>query len=107
LHRRITTYRYAKDYEEQIKASILEFFAGNKLPHLEIRYEDLIQHPAETISSLNRFLGTSLTVDDLRSVYRKPLYKNPRSSMLDILKAVLIYLKNYHERKDKPVKQNT
>lgn len=49
---------------------------------------------------MNGFLDTHLTVDDLKSVHRRPLYRNRRTSALNHLKAVLIYVKNYSERKD-------
>jgi hypothetical protein len=104
LHRRITTYRYAKAYEESIRTSILQFLTDRKLAQLEIRYEDLIGRPAETIDALNQFIGTELSVAHLEAVYTKSLYKNPRPSSLDFVKAVLIYLKNFNERKDAPAK---
>ena len=52
------------------------------------------------IGKLNAYLGRNLTVDDLKAIYHLPLYKMPRNSPLDYLKAVLIYLKNYSERFD-------
>lgn len=72
----------------------------NRQRHLELRYEDLIQKPGGSIAALNGFLDTHLTVDDLKSVHRRPPYRNRRTSALNHLKAVLIYVKNYSERKD-------
>ena len=65
-----------------------------------MRYEDLIVHPSETIATLNTYLETGLTIEDLKHIYRKPLYRTPASSTRDFIKAVLIYLKNYSQRID-------
>jgi hypothetical protein len=100
LRRQITTYRYSRAYEERIKRSIINFFEENRLPYFPVGYENLILHPAETIDALNQFLQTSLTVEDLKSVYHKRLYRSPRSSLLNHVKAILIYVKNYSERLD-------
>ncbi len=100
LRRQITSYRYSKRYEAQIKASIEEVLAENKDSHLHLTYEELIEQPAETIGRLNDYLGTALAVEDLQAIYHKPLYKNPRNSVFKHLKAILIYLKNYSERLD-------
>jgi hypothetical protein len=100
LRRQITTYRYSKRYEEKIKNSITSFLTENKLPYLNLSYEELIERPAVAIARLNQHLGTSLSVADLQSVYHKPLYKSPRNSWFKSAKAVLIYLRNYSERLD-------
>jgi hypothetical protein len=100
LRRQITTFRYSRNYELSIQSSVVQFFQRNSLPHLRLSYEDLIVQPAPCIRYLNEFLGTSLTVEDLKAVYRKPLYKSPRSSMVRHLKAFAIYVKNYSERLD-------
>jgi hypothetical protein len=105
LRRQITTYRYSRSYEGRIKRSIIDFVEENRVPYLPVCYEDLILRPAETIDALNRYLQTSLTVEDLKSVYHKRLYKNPRSSLVNHVKAILIYVKNYSERLD--VRPNT
>jgi hypothetical protein len=102
LRRQIRTYRHLTAYEDNIKASITTFLEENHLPWLPLRYEELIQHPSQTLEKLNGHLGTSLTVDDLQKVYTRPLYKAPRSPLLDYAKAVLIYLWNYSERIDVP-----
>jgi len=105
LRRQITTYRYSRDYEERIKQSIVEFFEENKLPFLHLQYESLIEDPVTAIDQLNRHLDAALTVDDLGKVYHRPLHKNPRNSWSKHVKAVLIYMKNYSERRDIAVKQ--
>ena len=100
LRRQITTYRYSKRYEENIRRSTVQFLTENKLPYLNLSYEELIESPRDTVARINDYLGTALTVDDLRRVYHKPLYKNPRNSWWKHMKAVMIYLKNYSERLD-------
>jgi hypothetical protein len=99
LRRQITTYGYQKDYELRVQQSIIGFLAENHLGYLHVEYERLIQKPSVEIDRLNAHLETRLTVDDLKCVYHKPLYKNPRNSWLKHVKAMLIYLKNYSERR--------
>ena len=99
LRRRIKSYKFSKLYEQSVQETSIKFLEENGLQYLHVRYERLILNPDETISELNEHLGTKLTVDDLKSIYSKPLYKLPRNSW-DFMKAVLIYLKNYSERAD-------
>ncbi len=100
LRRQIRSYRDSRAYEQRVKDSATDFLQENKLPHLQIGYEELILTPAEAVSKLNSYLGSSLTVDDLKAIYHKPLYKAPRSSPVDVCKAVMIYMKNYSQRVD-------
>jgi hypothetical protein len=100
LRRQIVTYRYKKNYEAGIQAGITAFLEENRLPYLQLSYEDLIQRPDTSIDALNRHLSMQLSVDDLRATYHGPLYKNPRASFSKHVKALLIYAKNYHERLD-------
>lgn len=97
LRRQIVSYNYNKDYNESIKVSGIDYFVENGLPHLNLCFEDLILHPSMALARLNDYLNLDLTIKDLEEIYSKPLYKNPRS-LGDLLKAVLIYLKNYSER---------
>ena len=97
LRRAVWSYRAFKEYQESVKGVMLDFLAANQLSFFHLKYEDLIMRPAESICSLNSYLNINLTVNDLRKVYAKPLYKAPRSSW-DFSIAVLIYLKNYSER---------
>jgi hypothetical protein len=100
LRRHIRSYGSMKRYEQSIKDSLIAFLDSTQRPYLRITYEDLIFHPERVIGRLNAYLGTTLTVDDLKSIYHLPLYKMPRSSPIDYLKALLIYVKNYSERFD-------
>jgi len=100
LRRQIRSYRSLKTYEKRIQDSVMDFFQESQTAYLHVRYEDLIRHPAATINRLNAHLETRLTVEDLKSVYHKPLYENPRASYKNYVKAALIYLKNYSERVD-------
>jgi len=100
LRRQIVTYRRSRRYEQDIKDSAVQFLKDHGLDYLSLRYEDLIVHPSETIGSLNNFLGANLTIDELKQVYHKPLYKTPVSSFREHVKAFLIYAKNYSSRLD-------
>jgi hypothetical protein len=100
LRRQIVTYRRSKEYEQHVKDSAIQFLENHHLDYLSLRYEDLIVHPSETVAALNSYLSTKLTIEDLKQVYHKPLYKTPASSLRDFIKALLIYVKNYSERLD-------
>jgi hypothetical protein len=94
----VIAYKDSRAHERHIRSSALDFLQSHGASYVEVRYEDLIVRPAETITKLNQFLETSLSVEDLKSVYHKPLYKTPGNSLFDFLEAVLIYWKNYSER---------
>ena len=96
----IQSYRHTQAYELGIQDSIAGFLEESRLPYVHITYEGLIAKPDQNIARLNRFLGANMTVQDLASVYRGQLYRRPVSSAPGVAKAVLIYLKNYHERAD-------
>jgi hypothetical protein len=98
LRRQIRSYRDSRMYEQRVKDSAIDFLNENRLPYLQISYEELIVHPVGAIDRLNGYMGSTLTVDDLKVVYHKPLYKVPRSSWVDVCKAALIYAKNYSQR---------
>jgi hypothetical protein len=98
LRRQIRSYSSFKNYEWRIKDSVVQLLEEHRRPYLHIRYDELIAHPAATIDALNRYLETSLSIDDLKRIYRRPLFRSPRASSLDYCKAVLIYMKNYSER---------
>lgn len=100
LRRHIRSYRSTKRYEQSIRDSLTGFLKNNNLPYLQITFENLVVRPEETIRKLNAYLGTELTLEDMTAIYNKPLYKAPRSSVFDYLKAMLIYCKNYSERMD-------
>ena len=100
LRRQIRSYRDSRMYEQLVKDSAVDFLKENKLSYLQIGYEELILTPLEAVGKLNHYLGSSLAVDDLKAIYHKPLYKAPRSSPVDVCKAVMIYMKNYGQRVD-------
>jgi hypothetical protein len=106
LRRQIRTYQNLATFEESIKRSFIDFLEENNRSYLTLRYEELIQRPVETIEGINNYLGVSLSVDDLQDVYTKPLYKAPRSTVSDYVKALLIYIKNYSERINVSVRQD-
>lgn len=97
LRRQVQSYAYAKRYCQQIEGSIHAFLAENRLAHLDLLFDDLVMQPDATLRRINEYLGTTLSVDDLRAVYNQPLGKRPRSAV-DLVKAGLIFAKNFRER---------
>ncbi len=100
LRRQITTYRYLRSYEAEVGKLITGFLEENRLSYLHITYEALIERPDDAIAQLNRTLGTRLSVGDLKAVYNGPLYRNPGGSWASYAKALLIYARNFSERRD-------
>ncbi len=97
LRRQIQTFAYLKKYFEGTNGAIMDSVHSLQLPHLEIPYEDLLTAPETVIQRINDQLGTTLTVDDLRAVFRGRLYKK-QHGLFNFLKASAIYLKNYSIR---------
>ncbi len=97
LRRQVQSYSYARRYCQQIEAAIAQFLDERGLKRHEILFDDLIVQPEATLERLNGFLGTNLAIADLQAVYHQPLRRAPRSP-LDLVKAALIYARNYGER---------
>jgi hypothetical protein len=99
LRRQVQSRRYCDAYGRGVDGSIREFLEGNRLHHMEMVYEDLIEQPERTLEELSGFLGLSLGLDDLQQVYKGDLYGRGKG-LGSLAKAYLIYLKNYRERFD-------
>ena len=97
LRRQIQTYQYSKRYNQQVTRVIIDFLQHNQQPYLQLSFEQLICQPESTIAKLNDYLATELTMDDVTSVYNKPLYNKPHG-VKNLSKAALIYLRNYGQR---------
>lgn len=95
--RQIQTYQYLKNYNKGIEDSIVRFLEPAGQDYMKLEYEDLIMNPECSISRLNAFLAATLTVGDLKKLYRGALYKMPKGN-LDTVKALAIYAKNYRMR---------
>lgn len=100
IRRQIISYGYCKQYNAQVNASIQAFLEENALPHTHLSFEDLVLRPDTTLATLNDFLGTRLRLEDLRTAYDKPLYRQPRG-FRDLLLASAIHGKNYFQRIDR------
>jgi len=94
LRRNIQSYSYCKQYNVQIKEIIDSFISQHGLKANLLVFDMLIKNPELTLCNINEFVGSSLSMDDLLSIYNKPLYNKTRSYH-DLLLAILIYLKNY------------
>lgn len=97
LRRQIQTRDYANRYSIGVDQTIDSFLQEEDLPSLSILYEDLLTKPEQTIANINKALGTQLTLEDLRAVFRGKLYRK-QHGFFNLLKAHAIYFKNYGER---------
>ncbi len=95
--RQIQSLSFCKRYNQQVCNTIRQQVVGLGGELLEVCFEDLLMQPESAIDSLNQFLDTHLTLDDLKSVYKGELYKKNHNG-IDHLQAALIYFKNYSQR---------
>lgn len=97
LRRQIQTYQYLKHYDDVIYKTIEDFIAKNDANHLNILYEDLICVPNTVIGEINDAIGTQITINDFRSVFRGQLYRK-QHGIKSFFAACAIYLRNYRHR---------
>lgn len=97
MRRHVQSPRFTREYKDGITASNIRFLKEVDRPLLELSFEDLLLTPERTLERLNVFFGTALTMDDLQTVCKEPLYRKSRG-FKDLVLATLIYLKNYGER---------
>jgi len=97
IRRQIQTIDHARKYNENVRNSITEFLKENKAMYYDLQYEDLLINSDRVISELNQLAGTSLSLQDFRSVFRGVLGKKQHGLKSASL-AYAIYLKNYRSR---------
>lgn len=97
LRRQIQTREYLDRYIGDIHTIVTTFLREAGQPCMELVYEDIILRPEATLRRLNDYLGTRLTLDDIKRVYHGPLYRKQRG-LRDLVIANLIYFKNYGKR---------
>lgn len=97
LRRHIQSKNFTRNYNHGITSSLKHFLNSNDQKYISFEFEDLLLRPEYTINELNTFLGTTLNMSDVESVYRYPLYKKSKNYK-DKFKALAIYLKNYNQR---------
>lgn len=98
IRRQIQTPDYVRRYIEGIDDWILRCLRSRQLPVHSLTYEELLLAPERVLRDLSEFSGTHLEIEHLRAVHHGELYRRQRG-WRDGLKARLIYLKNYGERK--------
>ena len=99
LRRQIRSYRDLNSYERRILQTNRDFVREFGASVMEIRYDQMIAEPASVIPKINGLLGSELGIEDLQSIYHKPLYTAPKASLLNTAKALLIYGKNSAQRR--------
>jgi hypothetical protein len=96
--RDIMTYRYLKEVEIKSRESMSRFLKTKNMQYSQICYDHLVKSPKPMIQKMNEFLGTELSIDDLRSVYKGEIGKSTWN-IQRLLMALLILVKNYHDRR--------
>jgi hypothetical protein len=98
LRKQIQSYKYSIAYNKFVYDTIIDFFKTEMADFMEIQYETLIVNPENSLDRLNQFLDISLTTKELSNIYKGSLYKKPKT-WFDMVKASLIYAKNFSYRK--------
>ena len=96
--RQIVGYFYLKNIERKSKEEIKQYINRNGLNYYLICYDELILYPEQIIPSLNEYLQTTLSVEDLKKVYNGKV-GNKIWNLKNLVKAILIYIKNHHLRR--------
>lgn len=99
--RHIQSIRFTREYNHGITRSNIRFLEGLGLTYLEMSFENLLLQPESAVVRLSEFFEVNLTMADLTSVCKVPLYRKNRG-WKDMLMATLIYAKNYGERDGRP-----
>lgn len=97
LRRHVQSWAFTRAYKDGITQSNIRFLQERGLPYLSLSFEDLLLRPEATLQLLNGYLGISLQLADLQAVCKLPLGRRSRG-IVDFIKAVAIYAKNYGER---------
>jgi hypothetical protein len=97
LRRHIRSRRHTREYRGGVTRSNIRFLEERRLPALNLRFEGMLLQPEQTLEQLNGFFELQLTMQDLQAVCDKPLYRKSLG-FGDLVKAVLIYARNYGER---------
>ncbi|MEW5770617.1 MAG: hypothetical protein AB1831_09670 [Pseudomonadota bacterium] len=97
LRRQIQSIKHSHYYDSGIHETIQSFLREEGFGSVDVLYEDLLLRPERVIAEINASIGTELTLDDFKSVFRGVLYKK-QHGMGNFLRALAIYLKNYPER---------
>lgn len=97
LRRHIQSKEFTKNYNHAVTDLFKSFLKEKGKDQIQFEFEDMQLRPEYTIEELNKFLDVELTMEDLLSVYKLPLYKKSKG-LKDKLKAWAIYLKNYNLR---------
>lgn len=80
------------NYHKSLKRFLGQFGGHNVL---ELTFEEFLLHPSRCIDRMNAHFGTTLSMDDVTTVYRGPLFRK-RYSTSDYVRAVLQYtIKKY------------
>lgn len=99
LSRRVPmSYAQHNMINQNYKNSVLSFFETHSVPFLMLEFEELLLKPESTLPRVSLFLESNITVEDLRGVYKGPLYR-VRYTKRDWYEALLrYYLYRYVKR---------
>jgi len=97
--RDIVSYGSLKKYEYNSRKYIKSYLTACNIKYCTICYDDLISSPELMIKKINAFLDTALSLEDLKEVYKGSLGGRTWDTK-KLLKAVLIYAKNYNDKRE-------
>jgi LPS sulfotransferase NodH len=92
----IYDYFYLKSAEQKGFEELEEALDRAGIAYIRVDYENLIARPEGEIKRLNQFLSLNISMEDWCKLYKEN--KESARYWLNLLKACLIYLKNYTNR---------
>ena len=93
--RQLVSYFVLKTLEEKSNKRIQSYLVSEGFTYSLLKYEMLIQQPELEIDRLNCFLNSSLSLQNFTKVYRGNI-GDKTYNLKALLKAVLIFIKNYN-----------
>lgn len=96
--RQIVDYNYLKTVEKNSREDLGKYLSEKGFDYYLLCYDDLLLYPDKTIERMNNYLDTTLTVNDLKNVYRGEIGRKTWN-MRKLIKSLLIYVKNYKSRR--------
>lgn len=92
-------YKEQTEFNNNYLKSCNLFFENMGLDPFRCTFEDLLLNPEGLLEKLNNFLELEISLEHLKCIYKKKLFKK-RYSKLDFLKANLIYFYSRYVRRE-------
>jgi hypothetical protein len=97
--RQIVSFSHLKNLEAISREELSKYLKAIGMSYYLMSYDELVKYPEKVIPCVNKYLDTTLSVNDLKIVY-KGVVGNKTWNINKLVKSILIYIKNLHLRKN-------